>query len=320
MLVVVAIGGNAIAAGGRSVGTVGEQRGAVRHATAGLAELVAQGHRLVLTHGNGPQVGALLLQQRASRDLPAMPLDVLVAQTQGLLGYLLAQQLASTLRERGITREVVTLLTQVVVDRGDPAFATPDKPVGPTYTATELEHLTGIAPPPSGTPHTVDGAVYGLVPGGWRRVVASPQPLDVVEIGAIAAVVERGGVPVCAGGGGVPVTREAGALCGVEAVIDKDRTAALLTRLLGADALLILTDVDRVRLGFGTPSERPVECMTPEEASGHLAAGEFPPGSMGPKVASALDVATRGGLAMIGSLSDALGVLEGRSGTRIDGR
>lgn len=320
MLVVVALGGNAIHAEG-SVGTADEQRRAVRAAAVGLVEMVAAGHRLVVTHGNGPQVGALLLQQRASLELPPMPLDVLVAQTQGQLGYVLAQELGTALRARGQARDVVSMLTQVVVDPDDPGFSTPDKPVGPRYTSTELEHLTGVAPPASGQPLAAGGAVYRQVGRAqWRRVVASPQPLDVVEIGAVEAICEHGAIPVCAGGGGVPVTREAGVLRGVEAVVDKDRTAALLTRLIGADALLILTDVDRVLLGYGTGAERAVESLTPEEASDHLAAGEFPAGSMGPKVAAALDVAARGGVAMIGSLSRPVDVLEGRAGTRVAAR
>lgn len=317
MLVVVALGGNAISQRNAG-GSAAEQRDALRRASAGLADLVAAGHRLVVTHGNGPQVGALLLQQRSTRDVPSMPLDVLVAQTQGQLGYLLTQELGAALRGRGLSRPVVGLLTQVVVDAEDPGFGAPDKPVGPSYTATELEHLIGQAPPGHAGPWSAAGAVYRRVgQGAWRRVVASPQPLDVVEIDAIAAVLASGAIPVCGGGGGVAAIRDAGVLRGAEAVVDKDRTAALLTRLLGADALLILTDVDRVRLDYGGPDERAVAHLTPEEAEAALAAGEFPAGSMGPKVAAAADVAARGGLALIGSLGDAVAVLEGRAGTRI---
>jgi len=324
--VVVALGGNAILPrGGR--GTAGEQRDAIRAACTGLADLVEEGHDLVLTHGNGPQVGRLLLAQRAARDAVApLPLDVLGAQTQGGLGYLLQQQLGNVLRARGIDRSVVSVVTQVIADPQDPAFGDPDKPIGPHYTETELDFLAqkaGEEPAAAGDgtgDREIEGAGYRRVDGGtWRRVVASPQPIDIVEAPAVRALLERQVLPVCCGGGGAPVAPVGRGrdLVGLEAVVDKDRTAALLTRLLGADVLLILTDVERVILDYGKPTARPLDRMTAEEARKHLADGQFPPGSMGPKVTAALDVAARGGRAVITSLDHAAAALAGTAGTEI---
>ncbi|CAN5288932.1 carbamate kinase [soil metagenome] len=316
MRVVVALGGNAILRKGAR-GSAEEQRDTVRSACAQLTDLVEAGHELILTHGNGPQVGRLLIQQRAAaHEVPAMPLDLLGAQTQGMLGVLLQQQLGNELRARGLERPVVTVVTQVLVDAHDPAFDAPDKPVGPHYTETELEFLTATAAP-AGELWTVGRAVFRKVEGGlWRRVVASPQPLDIMEAVAIRALVGAGVITVCAGGGGMPVALSGRALAGVEAVIDKDRTAALLTRLVEADALLVLTDVDAVRLGYGTPEERPIDELSPEDARKLLADGEFPAGSMGPKVSAAADVAARGAVAVISSLACAADALAGRAGTR----
>ena len=322
MRVVVALGGNAILRKGAR-GTAAEQRETIRNACAQLVDLVERGHELVLTHGNGPQVGRLLIQQRlAEREIPPMPLDVLDAQTQGALGYLLQQQLGNVMRAHGLMRDVVGVVTQVVVDPDDPAFAAPDKPVGPHYTEIELEHrldVLGVA----GDEITVDAETYRKVDGrSWRRVVASPQPIDIIEIAAVRALLEAGVIPICAGGGGAPVIRGADGdgprdLAGIEAVVDKDRTAALLTRQLGADVLLVLTDVERVAVGYGTPSQRWLDRLDPEEAGRLLATGEFPAGSMGPKVAAAVDVAARGGRAVITSLNRAADAVDGNAGTQV---
>ncbi len=322
--IVVALGGNAILAKGAR-GSADEQRATVRRACDGLAALVAAGHELVVTHGNGPQVGRMLIQQRAAQlEVPSMPLDVLDAQTQGQIGYLLQQQLGNALRERGAQRPVVALVTQVVVDPDDPAFASPDNPLGPHFTETELEFRVqrgdgDSSGGPSAAAWVVDGDAYRKVDGGtWRRVVPSPRPLDVVEGDAVARLLEAGVVPVCAGGGGCPVARhDDGTLAGVEAVVDKDRTAALLTRLVSADTLLILTDVEQVALGYGTDAERPLRSATPAEVRRLLADGEFPAGSMGPKVAAAAEVAEHGGRAVITSLDRAADALAGRAGTTI---
>lgn len=310
MRVVAAVGGNAIGSGSPQ-----DQRRALRHASRQLAELVAAGHQLLLTHGNGPQVGALLVQQRLARqEVVAQPLDVLGAQTQGQLGYLLQQELGAALRARGLGRSVVTVVTQVVVDADDPAFSAPDKPVGPHYTATELEHRADRR---IGTEPFVqlDGVSYRRLEGGtWRRVVPSPPPLDVVEAAPVRALLDAGSVPICGGGGGVPVGHDGR---GLEAVVDKDRTAALLCRLVDADALLILTDVDRVALDFGTPRQRWLDQLDAGDARRLLADGQFPPGSMGPKVAAAAEVAERGGRAVIASLERAADALAGRAGTLV---
>lgn len=321
MRVVAALGGNAIQPAG-SRGTAEEQLATVRRASERLADVVTAGHELVLVHGNGPQVGALLIAHRAAElELPPMPLDVLGAMTQGQLGYLLQQQLGAVLRARGDDRPVVTVLTQVVVAGDDPAFAAPDKPVGPHHTEVELEHLAtragqlGLGHPEE---RIVDGAVFRKTPRGtWRRVVASPAPLAVVEAPAIRTLLAAGAIPVCGGGGGVPVVADAGGWRGVEAVVDKDATAALLARVLSADALLVLTDVDRVALGYGTPSARPLDRLDADEAERLLAAGEFPAGSMGPKVAAAVRVARAGRLAAITDIPHAVAALDGAAGTQI---
>lgn len=322
MRVVVALGGNAILPAGPPRGTAEEQRATIAVAAGGLAGLIAAGHELVVTHGNGPQVGRLMVQQRAAEiEVVPLPLDVLGAQTQGALGYLVQQQLGPALRAAGVSRTVATVVTQVVADPGDPAFDRPDKPVGPHYTEAELEVLAARAgtvlagPPPKDL--TIDGARYRRAGATWRRVVASPVPLEVVELPAVQALLAAGVVPVCAGGGGAPVARRGDAVEGLEAVIDKDRTAALLARLLDADALLILTDVDRVVLGFGTDDARPLDRLTAAEARRHLADGTFPAGSMGPKVAAAIEVAEAGLIAVITSLDQAGDALAGRAGTRV---
>lgn len=324
MRVVVALGGNAILARGAR-GTADEQRAQIRSACAGLVELIEAGHCLVVTHGNGPQVGRLLVQQRAAElEVAPQPLDVLGAQTQGALGLLIAQQLGNALRAHGVERSVATIITQVVCDPQDPAFSDPDKPVGPHYTETELDFLAhreeGVMQPSLDplSDRVIAGGLYRRVDGGtWRRVVASPQPLDLVEIPAIRALLDAGVVPICAGGGGAPVTRDGRDLIGLEAVVDKDRTAALLTRLIEADVLLVLTDVERVVLGYGTSSEVALDRLTPEEVAKHLADGQFPAGSMGPKVSAAAEVAARGGRAVITSLHRVVDAVAGTAGTQV---
>lgn len=323
MRVVVALGGNAILPAGSPRGTADEQRATIAVAAAGLAGLAAAGHELVVTHGNGPQVGRLMVQQRAAEiEVVPQPLDVLGAQTQGAIGYLVQQQLGPALAAAGIPRAVAALVTQVVADPADPAFGRPDKPVGPHYTEAELEVLAARAgqalPGRVDDDVEVDGATYRRAGATWRRVVASPVPVEVVELDAVRALLAAGVVPVCAGGGGAPVARHRdGALTGLEAVVDKDRTAALLTRSLGADALLVLTDVDRVVLGFGTAAARPLDRLTAADARRHLADGTFPTGSMGPKVAAAVEVAEAGATAVITSPDLALEALEGRAGTHV---
>ncbi len=305
MRVVVALGGNAISPGG-ATGSVEEMRSALLSTAVSLADLVSDGTSLVLTHGNGPQVGRLLLQQElAAAEVPPMPMDVCGALSQGQLGYLVAQALDNELRQRRLSSRVLSLVTQVVVAGRDPAFRRPSKPVGPSYErpkAQEIAHSTGH--------------VFAIQPDGrWRRVVASPRPVRIVEEEPLRALVDSGHVVVAAGGGGVPVVEHRGQLRGVEAVVDKDRTAALLARAVGADALLILTEVARVQLDYGTARAREVERLTVAEARALLASGQFPEGSMGPKVEACASFAETGGVAAIGALRDASAVLAGRAGT-----
>jgi carbamate kinase len=298
MLVVVALGGNALLRRGEPADE-SHQRHNVEIAADALAEL-ARDHQVVVTHGNGPQVGLLALQGDAYPLVTPYPLDVLGAESEGMIGYLLEQALGNRLPETA----TATLLTQVVVDVGDPAFAMPSKPIGPVYeyeTATRLaaERSWTIAP---------DG-------GHWRRVVASPEPHRIVELQTIRTLVQAGVLVVCVGGGGVPVrVDEHGALHGVEAVIDKDRSAALLARELQADALLLLTDVPYVEHDHATALAQPIREATVHE----IDPSEFESGSMRPKIEAACQfVAQTGKLAAIGALADAAKILAGDAGTHI---
>ena len=294
--VVAALGGNALLRRGEPA-EAGRQLERIRQAVASLAT-VAQRHDLILTHGNGPQVGLLALQQAAYPDIAPYPLDFLGAETQGMIGYPLAQALRSRLPER----ETAVLLTQVVVDESDPAFQCPSKPVGPVYSEEEAKRLAAER----GWRVASDGRYY-------RRVVPSPQPREIVEIDVICQLVESGTLVVCAGGGGIPVVRSDDGLSGVEAVIDKDLTAALLACELGADVLLILTDVPYVESGWGTDEATPIRETTAED----LRRLGFASGSMGPKVEAACRFAEWGGRAAIGLLSEAARLVDGDAGTQI---
>lgn len=308
MRVVVALGGNALSPSA-SAGSAEEIRAALVRTSAVLAELVARDVSLVITHGNGPQVGRILLQQEAAAlTVPPMPMDVCGAESQGQIGYLLAQALDSELRSRGLPQRALCLVTQVVVDGRDPAFRRPTKPVGPFYDEVAAHRIAAAS-----------GHVFQPIePGRWRRVVASPLPLGLVEAPLLPALVETGHVLVAGGGGGVPVVEDGSTIRGVEAVVDKDRTAALLARLVGADLLLILTEVSRVQVGYGTPSARSLDSLTVAEAREFLAAGEFPAGSMGPKVQACCDFVAGGGArAVIGALDEAVEVVFGTAGTSI---
>jgi carbamate kinase len=296
MRVVVALGGNALLGRGEAPESAAQRRNVDRAVTS-IAEL-AREHEVVLTHGNGPQVGLLALQSEAYGPVTPYPLDVLGAESEGMIGYLLEQGLRNELPGR----EVATLLTQVVVDPGDPAFAAPTKPIGSIYPEADARRLAterGWAVAPDGN--------------GFRRVVASPEPLEIVELDAIRVLLAGGVLPICAGGGGIPVSRN-GRLAGVEAVIDKDKAAALLAERLEADALLLLTDVDAVELGWGTPDARPLGTVTAAELRRH----DFAPGSMAPKIAAACRfVEATGGKAAIGALDRAVEILAGSSGTTV---
>ncbi|MEM2127043.1 MAG: carbamate kinase [Candidatus Bathyarchaeia archaeon] len=306
--VVIALGGNAIKQPDER-GTAEEQMRNVRAACRQIAGIIRRGYEVVLTHGNGPQVGNLAIQQEQARDLvPPQPLVVLGAMTQGQIGYLFQQALRNELAD--VKRPVVTVVTQVLVDKDDPDFRDPHKPVGPFYDEEEAKALMGER-----------GWVMRRVRPdvkGWRRVVPSPRPLAIIEGEAVRRMVDDGMIVIASGGGGIPVIERGGRLEGIDAVIDKDLAGEILAEEVGADIFLILTDVDCVKLDYGKPSERPIRRMTLEEARRYLSEGHFPPGSMGPKVEACIRFLEHGGeRAIIASLHDGLEALEGRAGTQI---
>jgi len=306
---VVAIGGNALLPPGG--GDAVAQRRRIEETSARLADLLKEGHDVVLTHGNGPQVGNILLQNEESRHIvPAMPLDVCGAETQAQIGYLLSQALRNEFAARSIQRGVACVITQVLVSADDPAFANPTKPIGPYY-AREDEIVVKKA---KGWKMVFDQR------GGWRRVVPSPRPVEVVEAEEIRRLVADGDgrLVIAAGGGGIPVVRRNGKLVGVEAVIDKDLAAAALARAIGWTHLVIATDVPQVALDFGKPSQRFLDRLTVAEAKKHLAAGQFPPGGMGPKIEAGVDFLEHGGEhVVITDLAHLVAAVAGKAGTRL---
>ena len=293
---VVALGGNALLRRGEPAEAETQRRNVAAAASA-LATL-AEAHELVVTHGNGPQVGLLALEADAYHGVKPYPLDVLGAESQGMIGYLLVQALRAE-----TDHSVVAVLTEVVVRAGDPAFARPTKPIGPVYSEPEARHLAAV----NGWHVAPDGPHY-------RRVVPSPEPLEIVELDAIETLLAGGSIVICAGGGGIPVVRQDGGLRGVEAVVDKDLTAALLAEQLHADRLVMLTDVPYVERAWGTSSAEPILQATPAELLGL----DFASGSMRPKIEAACRfVAYTGGEAAIGALSELAAVAAGRAGTHI---
>ncbi|WP_429925698.1 carbamate kinase (plasmid) [Agrobacterium vitis] len=296
MLIVAALGGNALLRRGEPL-TAENQRANVRRAATALAALISEGHSLVITHGNGPQVGLLALET-AGPDGAGLPLDVLGAETEGMIGYMIEQELAGILKER----RFATLLTLVKVSADDPAFRKPTKFIGPVYTAETARKLA-------------DQRGWKVAPDGemWRRVVASPAPRTIMEADVISLLVRQGVVVICTGGGGIPVVEGSdGSLLGIEAVIDKDAASALLAEQLGADMLLLLTDVDAVYADFGAPNARPLAKIDP----GSVDEKQFPAGSMRPKIAAASRFsAGTGHRAAIGRLEDAAAIMAGIKGT-----
>lgn len=299
MRIVIALGGNALLRRGEPL-TAANQRRNIQAAAAALAP-VAREHQIVISHGNGPQVGLLALQGEAYRAEEAYPLDVLDAETEGMIGYLIEQELGNLL---GVDQRCATLLTQIEVHAGDPAFREPSKPIGPVYDEAQAQRLARER----GWSIARDGKDY-------RRVVASPQPIRILELGVIELLVEQGVIVICAGGGGIPVVRRNdGSLVGVEAVIDKDAASALLARELSADALLMLTDVDAVYSDWETPTARGIRRISVDE----LEISSFEAGSMRPKMDAARGfVAETGGIAAVGQLNDAVAILAGEAGTTI---
>ncbi len=299
MRLVVALGGNALLKRGQPL-TEKTQRENVRVAARALAPL-AREHSLVITHGNGPQVGLLALEAAAYTGVEPYTLDVLNAESEGMIGYMIEQELGNVLPEEV---PFATILTQVQVDPADPAFLHPSKPIGPQYAQAEAERLA-----------QEHGWTFGLDNGMYRRLVPSPRPLRIFEIRVIEWLVERGVIVICTGGGGIPtVLTPDFVLIGVEAVIDKDHAGALLARSLGAEGYLMLTDAEAVWEGWGTSGARPIRRGAPEA----LAQLHFAPGSMGPRVEAACEFAREtGGLAGIGALEDAAAILGGRAGTLV---
>ncbi|HVT60869.1 MAG TPA: carbamate kinase [Thermoanaerobaculia bacterium] len=308
-LAVVAFGGNALLRPDDD-GTVEEQLRRADEAAGWLVELARRGHDLVVVHGNGPQVGQVMIQmEEAATKIPPATLDVAVAQTEGGVGYLLELALRNRLWAEGLDREVSTLLSLVVVDRGDPAFAAPSKPVGPffsRYRADFLQrHLGWQMIEDSGR--------------GWRKVVASPRPVEILGVPAVSDLLGRGNLVIAGGGGGIPVVRERdGRLAGIEAVIDKDRTSALLARELAADLFIVLTGVARVMKNFGRKNQQPLPVLPLSEARRLLDRGQFPAGSMGPKIESSIEfVAATGRKALITDIAHLTAALAGASGTLV---
>jgi carbamate kinase len=305
-LLTIALGGNALLQYGQK-GTFEEQLANARVTAKQIVEFIKRGYKVVVTHGNGPQVGAILLQQEAgSSQVPAMPLHACGAMSQGLIGYMIQQSLINELRKAGIDMPVATVVTQVLVDRNDRAFRNPTKFIGPWYSeeeAKEKDKLGWVMKYDVGT--------------GWRRVVPSPDPIKQVEIEAIRRMVDSGIIVIASGGGGIPVVDEE-ELEGVDAVIDKDLAGERLASSLGAEIFMILTDVEKVAINFKKENQRFLDVLTLEEARKYYEEGHFPPGSMGPKVLAAIRFVERTGkTAIITSLDKAIDALDGKTGTRI---
>ena len=300
MRVVVALGGNALLRRGQEL-SAENQRANITRAASAIAAVIEAGHGVIISHGNGPQVGLLALQNAAYSAGAAYPLDVLCAESAGMIGYLIEQELANRFPAE---KRFATLLTRVEVDPGDPAFLSASKPIGPVYSKDEADAVAKR-----------HGWTMGKDGGKHRRVVASPEPKRILQLAAIKLLVDQGVTVICAGGGGVPVIRqEDSRYAGIEAVIDKDRTSALLANAIDADALLMLTDVDAVYRNWGQPGQIRIRHMSLADAR----TDKFAAGSMGPKVEAAASFIAGGGKrAGIGTLDDALAILEGASGTSV---
>lgn len=306
--ILIAVGGNSLIRAGET-GTVSEQLHNARRTAAAIVGLVRAGYRIVITHGNGPQVGAQLLRsERASDQVPGQTLDVCGAASQGEIGYLLAQALRRELTAATLPVPVVSVVTQTVVSASDPAMQNPSKPIGPFYSrgdAEEKKRLFGWT--------IVEDAARG-----YRRVVPSPEPVEIVELTVIRELVNAGVLVIACGGGGIPVVRANGGFQGVEAVIDKDRASALLASELGVNIFAISTDTDYVYLDYKKPTQRPLRCVSADELETYYRAGHFPPGNMGPKVESALRFLRAGGReVIISSYEHLCDAVAGKAGTRI---
>ena len=307
----VAVGGNSLIRAGEK-GTIAEQLANTRRTAEAIVQIIRLGFRVVVTHGNGPQVGAALIRsERAADQVYSHPLDVCDATTQGEIGYLLQQSLQIELAAAGLTTPVATIVTQVVVSPDDPAMDHPTKPIGPFYAAREAHARR----------ETLGWDIVEDAARGWRRVVPSPEPLEIVEEHVIRRLIDSGCLAIAVGGGGIPVVRSGrGGLHGIEAVIDKDRASALLATRLQADVFIISTDADRVYVNYKKPGQRPLGRVTAAEVDGYYRDGQFPPGNMGPKVQSALRFLRDGGQeVIITSYERLLDAVRGDAGTHIVG-
>ncbi|MCB5223593.1 MAG: carbamate kinase [Candidatus Cloacimonadaceae bacterium] len=308
---VLALGGNAIIKVGEK-GTISEQFKNTRDSLSGIVELIRQGYRLAITHGNGPQVGNLLRQQEAGEKegIAPLPLGVLNAATEGSMGYMIEQSLQNSLHKLGLEKKVITIISQVEVDRNDPSMLNPSKYVGSSYySAEEAEDLR----------KNLGWTLREDAGKGWRRVVPSPLPQRIIPAEIIRELVQRGEIVIAVGGGGVPVyTQEDGSLEGLDAVVDKDFASALLALNIEADLFVILTGVDKVAVDYGKPSQRDLDSLNLEEARRFFDEGHFPPGSMGPKIKAAIDFLERGGReVLITSIERIADAFAGKTGTRI---
>ncbi|MGA8904271.1 MAG: carbamate kinase [Candidatus Bathyarchaeia archaeon] len=308
-LIVIALGGNALLRRGQK-GTFEEQYRNVKETVTKVADLIERGYKIVMTHGNGPQVGATLLRHEAAKSIvPVLPLDACGAETQGFIGYMIQQALRNELKSRGIDKYVVTIITRVIVDKHDLAFQNPTKPIGPFYSKEEAAKVKEQKP---------ELVIKEDAGRGYRRVVPSPDPKIIAERSAIRALVDAGFVAVACGGGGIPIIEENGLAVGVEAVIDKDLGAQRLATLIGANILVILTDVEGAYINYGTPKQELIREASSGKLKNYLREGQFKEGSMAPKVEAAIRFVESGGeraiIAALGSLTEAL---EAKTGTQI---
>ena len=308
-LIVIALGGNALLKRGQK-GTVEEQCDNVRSTMSKIADLIQKGHKVVITHGNGPQVGATLLRHEAAKSIvPPFPLDACGAETQGFIGYMIQQELRNELKTRGVDKFVITVITRVIVDKHDSAFQNPTKPIGPFYSKDEASRLKEQRP---------DLTIKEDAGRGYRRVVPSPDPKIIAERTAIRALIDAGFVVVACGGGGIPIIEEGGQAVGVEAVIDKDLAAQRLATLIRAHLLIMLTDVEAAFLYYGSQKQEKIKEITSGKLRNYLNEGQFKEGSMAPKVEAAIRFVESGGeRAVIAELGDLTEALEGKSGTQI---
>jgi carbamate kinase len=307
--IVLALGGNAITRPGER-GTIPQQFAHTKETLEHLTPLFHSDRRIVITHGNGPQIGNILIRsEEGERRVPPLPLDTCVSDSQGGMGYMIQRVADEMFRREGIRRECATVITQVVVDRNDPDFAHPSKPVGSFYSAEDLKRLTVEKP---------HWQMKEIEPGRWRRVVPSPRPLDILETESIAAMLQAGVIVIACGGGGIPVAWDGDRLVGVEGVIDKDLASCLLAKQVRAHKLIIVTSVDQAAVAYGKPGQKWISNVGVPDARRLLEAGEFPPGSMGPKIEAAIDFIENGGEeCIITSTEKCAEAVEGSAGTHI---